>query len=110
MRKLMTIGIISALCAISGSAFATWTSVAKVTRVRTYSGADKIEVWFDRAVTTGCTYNDRVVLDTSYASSALIERNQALAVSARLSQRDVEVDTLAGCIGGYGKLNYLSIM
>lgn len=109
MKKMTIVSALFALVAICAEASASWVSVAKVTRVRTYTAADKIEVWFDQAVTTGCTYNDRVVLDTSYVTAGRIDRMQALASAAQLSQRDVEVNTLTGCIGSHGRLDYLSI-
>lgn len=109
MKKLISFSIASLLCAASVSALAAWTSVAKVTRVRTYTGSDKIEIWFDRAVTSGCQFNDRVQLDNTYVTADRIDRSQALASAARLSQRDVEVNTLSGCASGYGRLDYLSI-
>jgi hypothetical protein len=109
MNKLAAISLFSALATLSAFASAAWTSQAKVTRVRTFTGSDKVEIWFDQNVTTGCTYNDRVVLDTSYVTADRIDRAQALASAARLSQRDVEVNTLSGCVGSGGRLDYLSL-
>lgn len=109
MKKIIALVTLATLAAIGSQASANWVSEAKVTRVRTYTGSDKIEIWFDQAVTTGCTFNDRVMLDASYVTADRIDRAQAVASAARLSQRSVEVNTLTGCLGGYGRLDYLSI-
>jgi len=108
MKKLVALGLLAASLCGSGIVYAKWVSVAKVTRVRVYNAAPNysMDIWFDRDVAEGCNTNTRVTLATTDA--AVLEAVRQIAVTARLSGRDVEVNTV-GCQGVNGKLDYLSL-
>src|SRR5262245_11704181 len=108
MKKLVALGLVAASLCGSAAAYAKWVSAAKVQRVRVYNSAPNyvMDIWFDRDVAEGCTTNTRVTLATTDAT--LLEAVRQVAVTAKLSNRDVEVSTI-GCQGSYGKLDYLSL-
>ena len=107
---VLAAGSVTAAALVAVESFATWTSAAKVTRVRSYGGSDRIDIWFSTNITTGCTDNDKISVDSSYVTSTeRREQIREVAIAGRLSGRDVEVNTLAGCSNGYGKVDYISL-
>jgi hypothetical protein len=91
-------------------AAAGWTETAVVTRVRTYAGSDRVDIWFNVPVTSGCTNNDRVSIDSTYVTTAeRRDRIRDLALAAKLSGQLVELNTVAGCVNNNAKLDYLSL-
>jgi len=107
--KLTLLTLLVALGA-TATASAKWVSSAKVTRVRVHHDNGGVDVWFDRDVASGCTYNSRA---TAYSydagEQAGAERIANLATVALLTGRSVEVST-SGCQGsGNGGLIYISL-
>jgi hypothetical protein len=108
-RNVIAVVAFLGLSAVAATAAATWTSQAYVTKVRTLASGDQLDIWFDRNITTGCTFNSRVTVDTSYSTTFRIDEAQKIATSALLSGRNIEINTLTGCANGNGKLDYLSL-
>jgi hypothetical protein len=108
MKKLVALGMIAVSLCGSGVVYAKWVSAAKVTRVRVDNKAPtySMDIWFDRDVAEGCTTNTRVTLSTTDAG--LLEAVRQVALTAKLTGRDVEVSTI-GCQGSYGKLDFMSL-
>jgi hypothetical protein len=108
MKKLLALGLVAASLSGSAVVYAKWVSAAKVTRVRVDNKAPNysMDIWFDRDVAEGCTTNTRVTLATTDAG--LLEAVRQVAITAKLSNRDVEVSTI-GCQGNYGKLDFMSL-
>jgi hypothetical protein len=103
--------------AITHEAQALWVSTAKVTRVREYApfssgGVNyvQLDLWFDRAVASGCADNNKAQLRLNVATfgEGVTEGARQVAITAMLSGREVEVNTI-GCSGNYGKLDYISL-
>ena len=111
-KTVMAAGVLASMLFFTVGASAKWVSVAKVERVRAYADSSRIDIWFDVDVTTGCgsSDNSKVSVDSSYiTSSERREQIREVALAARLSGRDVEVNTVSGCSNSLGKLDYISL-
>lgn len=108
MKKFVLTSVALSVLLGAFAAQAKWVSQAKVSRVRVYAAEAeyRMDIWFDTEVASGCSNNSRVAVRTT--DPDVLHHIRQTAITAKLSGRDVEVNT-DGCESGYGKLDYLSL-
>jgi hypothetical protein len=108
--KLASLLTVVAILLFSTPTFADgWDTGLKVTQIHAKpSGA--IWVGFTPQFSTGCSNPGWVSFDSSYMTDAAIERAKSLAVSAKLSNRSMEIQTQGCTTDGFAKLYYLALL